>query len=461
MQYKDEHDKNRHIKNTDNENTRFIAAQSDNTDTAGIDRRQYPPLHKVSDKQRSGQDEKNRNINRPYSSKEGYYDYESPPRPVSSRPQQQQRAPENNSGKHNRPAGSESYNRQKKSPPPQKTGSSHSSEKYYGMEPQQKKQKKKSRKKHGFLYKLLMILLVLLLIIFSAYSCTSVYLINKLDYRESAGHTHSYDALSSSHIKSILLIGTDTRTAEELGRSDTMILMSINSKSNVITLTSFMRDCYVDIPGHGMDKLTHAYSYGGADLLTETIENNFRVRIDDYVTVNFISFVSIIDSLGGVEIEISDAEAQEINNILRNEVNGLMGDPVDSDLVDGAGRKLLNGKQALSYARIRYVGNADFERTERQRRVITAAVGRLKNISPSMISSVAQNAIPRISTNIAKSQLYLLSLRVPFFAGYDIKQVQIPAEGTYSGANVSGAGSVLEVDFDQNYDILKEEVFYD
>ncbi len=311
-----------------------------------------------------------------------------------------------------------------------------------------------------FIVKLLITLLIIAALIFGAYSFFAMSVIKKINYVESVPFSHSSNALSESYVRSILLVGTDGRSADERGRSDTMILLSMNSKTDEITLTSIMRDSYVEVPGHGMDKLTNAYSYGGIDLLMETIERNFDVRVEDYISVNFNSFAAIVDAVGGIDLDVSDAEAGEINVILQAEVNRLMGDAVDSDLLSSGGKLHLSGKQALSYARIRHIGNADFERTQRQRTVLTEIAGKLKSSGIKGIRAIADTAVPQITTNMTKKELYLLSLKLPFLIGDDIKQLRLPAEKTYSGESTS-AGSVLRVDFDANRKILEEEVFSD
>ena len=321
------------------------------------------------------------------------------------------------------------------------------------------KSKKKKSHTAKILTRIIIILLILFLVIFGIYSCTAISLIRKMNHVDTGSRNHVAGALSADHVTSVLIIGTDGRDINDSGRSDTIILVSLNSKTDKITLTSFMRDSYVEIPGYGSDKLNHSYAYGGAELLMDTIELNFNVRIDDYVKINFGSFTSILDAVGGIDVEISDDEAQEINTILMAEVNELMGDPADSDLLSGGGMTHLNGKQALAYSRIRYVGNADFERTERQRLVISKAVDKLKSFSPSVISSIASNAIPQISTNMDTSSLYLLSLKLPLLLGDEMQQIQIPADNTYWSTTTSSGGDALGFDFDANYAILRDQVY--
>lgn len=335
----------------------------------------------------------------------------------------------------------------------------------YSSPPRQNPPRKKKRKHKSifgrFIKRIICSLLTLFILLFGIYSCTSFSIIGKIGKQDSTGRNRTIGALSKSYVKSILVIGTDGRSSEEQGRSDSMILVSFNSRTNEIILTSFMRDCYVNIPNYGMDKLNASYSYGGADLLMDTIESNFMIEIDDYVTINFISFAGIIDSVGGIDIEVTDDEAQEINNILFSEVNGLMGDDQWSDFLDGGGTLHLNGKQALSYARIRYVGNSDFERTSRQREVITKIIPKV--INPVAISKIAKNVIPEVNTNMSSIEMYLFSLRVPFSVTYDIKQIQVPADGTFYAEDVwtsyGEIQNVLQVDFGANYNVLETEIF--
>lgn len=481
-----------HIKNTDNESTQYIPRNSDNENTAELralsgneprrqsqygtqgttpGRRQY---YGSQEQQQYGGSQ-----NRQYSSNRqqqynGYqngqynttgqqqYDRYQNGR-YDQQPQRRQyeggyyegnsqsgrrNPPPNRSADGRRPAngGSPKKKRPQTPPPPQKRR-------------QQTSSPRPRRRKHHFILKLFIILLILVGIIFGVYSCTALSMIKKLNYQEDGDRSRSAGALSADYVTSVLLIGTDGRSLDDRGRSDTMILLSINKETDEITLTSFMRDSYVDIPNYGWEKLNAAYSYGGAELLMDTIEKNFSVRIDNYISVNFNSFASIIDAVGGIEIEVSDDEAQEINTILMAEVNELMGDAVDSDLLSGGGKLHLSGKQALSYARIRYIGNADFERTERQRNVLTQVASKLKTLNPSMISKIAKNAVPQVTTNMTTEELYLLSLRLPFVVRYDIEQIRIPADGTYGNVTTSSGGAALSVDFDTNYNIIKEEVF--
>ncbi len=271
--------------------------------------------------------------------------------------------------------------------------------------------------------------------------------------------TPSHSLYSSASVRNILLIGTDSR-GDDRGRSDSMILFSINSKTNKMSLVSLMRDAYVQIPGYGGDKLNAAYSYGGPELLMDTIEENFYIEIDDYFTVNFISFANIVDAVGGVDIKVSDDEADAINVLLDSkEGNTLFGTPDEEDYLNGGGEYTLNGKQALCYSRLRYVGNADFERTERQRTVLTEIIKSAGTTNPFKLGSAAKDVLPSMNTNMSKFSMYLLSLRLPsLLIGYDIQQIRIPADDTYYGSTIDGQ-SVLEIDFDANLEIIEDKLY--
>ncbi len=380
------------------------------------------------------------------------------PRPQGQRPQNpngqprpQKQRPQNSNGQP-RPQGQRTQNQNGQQRPPRQKNTA-------GKGSAPKRAKKVKRKSGGCLKKILISLLSLLLFVFIVYSVVAMLAISKVDINESRERiSPSHSVYDSSHVTNILLIGNDSR-GDDPGRSDSMILLSINSSTKKINLISMMRDTYVEIPGYGSDKLNAAYSYGGPELLMDTIEENFYIDIDDYISVNFTSFAGIVDSVGGVEIEISDEEADAINVLLDSKEGiSLFGTPDESDYLDGAGKYQLNGKQALCYARLRKVGNADFERTERQRKVLT---GMFKNMGVSSVFSIIGDAFPDVSTNMSRFQMYWLSLRLPFVLGfYDVEQKRIPADDTFWDSEVDGQ-QVLEIDFDANLDIIENEIYGD
>lgn len=330
----------------------------------------------------------------------------------------------------------------------------------YNDEPREPKRRKKRRRHHkSCLRRIISMLITLAVAFFALYSCIAMLAIKQLEYEETGTRTiTSQIAEADPAVRNVLLIGTDNRE-DERGRADTMILLSFSKHNKTVTMTSLMRDCYVTIPNYGNDKLNAAFAYGGATLLMDTIVNNFGIQVDDYICVNFKSFASIVDSIGGVDITLTDREAEALNEILISEVNELMGDDRMADLLPSGGKFTLNGKQALSFARIRHVGNADFERTERQRLVLDQIMQKIKRPSPTTLTNIIVKALPDLKTNMTTGALYLLSLKIPkdlYF--YQIQKLRLPAEGTFSDQTAPNGQMVLAVDYDANMQIYLKAV---
>ncbi len=223
--------------------------------------------------------------------------------------------------------------------------------------------------------------------------------------------------IAHEDIVNIMLVGQDRRGGENyLTRSDAMILCTINKRNKTITLTSFMRDTYVEIPGYKGYKMNAAYQWGGMSLLRKTMLENFGVQVDAFVEVDFSGFTQVVDAIGGVEITLNQAEAAHLN-----ELHGY-------SLVVGVNR--LNGDQALQYSRIRYVGGDDFERTERQRKVLNAIISNCKNLNFTQINNLLNNILPLVATDMDNNQIlnYMVDL-FPILASSSISQQRIPIEG--------------------------------
>lgn len=259
--------------------------------------------------------------------------------------------------------------------------------------------------------------------------------------------------MANKNVFNILLIGSDTRESGGSGRSDSMILVSINKSTKSIIATSLLRDIYLPIPGKGSNRINAAYAYGGADLLMETIEQNFKIKVDNYASVDFFSFMDIVDAVGGVTIDVTDAELRYINDYVRS-LNSLTGDDTNTDTLEASGTQLLNGKQALSYSRIRYIGT-DFERTARQRRVLEQIFNKVKTLNIMELNNLLNKILPQITTNLTEGKIFSLLLKVPAYARYDLKQWSIPAENSYSFKKINGM-SVLGIDFEENINILQD-----
>ena len=228
-------------------------------------------------------------------------------------------------------------------------------------------------------------------------------------------------------IYNIMLIGTDERKIGGSSRSDSMILVSINKKSKQIVFTSFMRDTYVKIPNKGFYKLNAAYAYGGVELLFDTMEYNFSIYPEKYIQVNFMSFVKVVDILGGVEVKVQENELYWVNQYIHsnNEILGLDPDSGYLEFANGS-PQLLSGKQALAYSRIRYVGNADFQRTQRQRDVIDAIFKKMQKTDPITLIELFNEILPEVTTNIPKDEFLELICLIPELSEYEMVSHSIP-----------------------------------
>ena len=248
---------------------------------------------------------------------------------------------------------------------------------------------------------------------------------------------------TGSGIVNILLIGQDRREGEETARSDSMILCTYHRKTGNVTMTSFLRDLYVPIPGHHNNRINAAYSEGGAALLDRTLRENFDLQIDGNIEVDFSQFSQIIDLLGGVQLELREDEAAEIN---KETGSGL-----------SAGVQVLNGEQALTYARIRKLdADGDFSRTSRQRKLMNALLGSYRNIKWKDLLPLIDELLPLISTDMNYGRLVLLAMEIlPKLSDAQITSQRIPADGTFTDEKIDGM-AVLSADLEANRQLLRE-----
>ncbi|MGL5066577.1 MAG: LCP family protein [Sarcina sp.] len=236
-----------------------------------------------------------------------------------------------------------------------------------------------------------------------------------------------------SHIKNIALFGVDQADGAG-GRSDSIMVATVDSKNKKLKLTSFMRDSYVEIPGKESNKLNAAYAFGQEELAIKTINQNFNLNIENFVTVDFSSLPKIVDKVGGVDIEIDSAELEHINNYI-NDINSKTG--TNSGHVNSTGMKHLNGVQAMAYCRIRYTAGDDFKRTERQREVLEQIANNLFSMSPTKYPGLLNEIFPMVKTSLSTGAIMELGTDAVSI-GNNLEQNRFPADADLKSEMING-----------------------
>ena len=258
-------------------------------------------------------------------------------------------------------------------------------------------------------------------------------------------------------VYNVLLIGVDRRDDTWAGNSDTMILLSINEKKKQISMVSLMRDTYADIPGIGLRKLNAAHANGAGPLLTETVTENFKVQVDRYITVDFNNMIDIINMVGPITNKKSDSEVI-VANQYRREMCTQRNEKLDDHLIEKGGNVVCDGMRAVAYARIRYVGNADYQRTERQRLVLSKLMEELKDMSLTDLYDLADDLLPMVTHNVPEDEILGLLLKSPDLFKYKIVQDRIPYDGMFNVIYVNGQ-DMLVPDWDDTVKRLKETLY--
>lgn len=212
------------------------------------------------------------------------------------------------------------------------------------------------------------------------------------------------DVYEGQDVVNIALYGIDSRYVDEPSRSDAIMILSVDRKHKKIKLTSIARDTYVDIQGRGKDKINHAYIFGGPELALSTLNSAFNLNIKDYVTVNFWALAKIIDYVGGVEIDVSQAEMNDLNKNYIPHMNNM---GIECDYIKAPGLQHLSGGQAVAYCRVRHVGG-DVMRGERQREVLMAMYDDVKSLNALKYPALISLILSECSTSMTNSELLSL-----------------------------------------------------
>ena len=275
--------------------------------------------------------------------------------------------------------------------------------------------------------------------------------------REELGISDTAPDSKETGVVNVLLFGLDSRVENQKSRSDVIMIATIDKKNQAIKLTSLMRDMYVPIPEKGENRINAAYIFGGPALAMKTVNTNFNLDIQYYATVDFFGLEKIIDQVGGVTIDVKSKEIKYLNQTL-NELNRLNKNTKPSPPVTEAGPQTLNGRQAVAYARIRKVGHSDFERTERQRTILSQLFKKVKTINPIKIPGLVTTLLPYVETNMPTTEILKLGTSVIGFKNKDIIQYRIPVDGTYQSKRIRGM-AVLVPDMEKNKALLHDFLY--
>lgn len=256
-------------------------------------------------------------------------------------------------------------------------------------------------------------------------------------------------------IKNIALFGIDA-TDGETGRSDSIMIATLDPVHNKLKITSVMRDSYVSIDGYGQDKINHAYAYGGPELAIKTLNENFGLNIEDFISVNFSSLPTIINILGGIDIEITQEELEYINSYI-DDIN--VKDRTNSPHISYAGVQHLDGTQALAYSRIRYTSGGDYERTQRHRTVLNALFNKLTSTSVASYNSLLNEVLPYVQTNLSAADILSLGTKV-LGIGNNLEQDRFPRDGYGEGTMIDG---IYYLTFDKEATVqqMRDYIFND
>lgn len=281
--------------------------------------------------------------------------------------------------------------------------------------------------------------------------------VNALDeaiYKNLSDDTYIMD---DKQVTNILFIGSDDSNILEREISDSIVVLSINQETEKIVATTLLKDIYLQIPGVGNNKLHVAYDTGGAELLLETVQLNFKIKIDRYIKMDLFSFISIIDTIGGITIEVEDQEIKKINTYISN-INILLKEKRNNDFLTSSGTYLLNGKQALAYYRNQYTNEQTSSRKGKDQEIVQAIFDKVRKQNFLEMNSTLNSILPQITTNYSENEILALLLMMPTYMKYNIENWSLPMYYTYEKTEVYGS-TVLGIDFHKNINELYKRVY--
>lgn len=318
------------------------------------------------------------------------------------------------------------------------------------------KKKRKGKSKLGSKIAITLFLLVSIVLGYVAgrlqYQFEAAMLLVKRDVKSDLDSVdvREYNLISSDKVVNILLIGTDKRSySTEDGRSDSTMIATIDGKHKRLKVSSLMRDMYVSIPGYEDNRFNAAYSYGGVTLLYKTIAQNFGIKLDGFVQVDFVDFKKVINEMGGVKVELTEWEC----NFLKRKYP----DYGRAQKLK-AGTNRLNGWLALAYSRIRYDENGDFGRTQRQRNILQGMFHKIKSLPNSKLQKIMKNVLKNVKTDLTNQEILSYISNVLFMGTMEIDQFRLPVDDGYTDETIRGM-EVLVLDLEKNKKALSDFIF--
>lgn len=288
--------------------------------------------------------------------------------------------------------------------------------------------------------RVLLAILFLLMFLIGIFCLYITFLLNQVERTDISDDNTDLGIADSvwkdENVINIALFGVDSRKDINEGRSDAILVASFDAEHHKVKVVSIMRDSQVKVEGYGNTKITHAYAYGGAPLAIKTLNKNFDLNIKDYISVNFYQLADVIDAVGGLELEITEAERKNMNFYIK-EAADAVGKKYET--IKKPGRQLLTGEQVVAYARIRYVGNSDFTRTERQREVIEKVFQKVLDISVIRYPALLNTVLPMIETSMSNTDILGIASRVVMLSTPTFEQGRFPLDGKYR----SGGGNLI------------------
>ena len=267
------------------------------------------------------------------------------------------------------------------------------------------------------------------------------------------------NVMEHSDVMNIALFGLDEPDAKNGGRSDSIIVASLDKVHKKIKLTSIMRDTYVDIPGYGMDKINHAHSFGGPELAIKTINRNFNMNIREFATVDFFGLEKIINTLGGIEIDVLNDEERKYVNMGVRDMNRT--DGKNGSHITEPGLQTLTGRQAVAYSRIRKTGDGDFERTQRQREVLEKVIHKGLDAGITKYPALLNTTLPYVTTSLSKTEILSLGKFVLTSNINKVDKYRLPLNKYLLEQKINGVSYIVPNTIEDNTAALKAYIYDD